>query len=425
MNRLRLWPIVLAAVTLAVSGVSIAQTPSAVTRPVAFDELRLDRATAQALEHSPDVTAANAVVAENAAALSIARATLGPSLVSSYNLSPQANPTMPSTISQRLTSVGLSATLGDAVAYAPNVAAANAALRSAQASLQAARRSERIRVIGLYYEALKALAIARAREEAVRVAQRQQTAAALRVRAGDAPRLDAVRAEVTLARAIAADALATAAMQNAAQALRVETGSTAALLTTVDGPVPQARDLSPEDAAATALRTSPDLRAAQASTASARSAAASAGLATLPSVTLGAGYARGNDSGVEVSGPTVNVGLAFPLGGGVFAGAAQKRALAAEAQAKEAIVARQLLLDVSAAARNASAAHRATLASMQARAAAQAEFDAVALGYTNGVSSSLELAAAQDTLGGAIVDELTSLYDELKAREILNTELGS
>jgi outer membrane protein TolC len=403
-------------------------------RPVAFADLALDRAQTESLKHAPDVRAANAVVAEDAAGLSLARSVLGPSLFSNYALTPQANPNfgtapqiaaVPMSISQRLTSVGVQATVGDTLAYAPNVASAEATLRSAQASLAAAQRAERSKVIGLYYEALKALAVARARNDAVSVAKTQRDAAGIRVRAGDAPRLDLVRANVTLARAVAAAALAGAALENAAQALRIETGLAVALDRTIDGALPQARLLTPEEAVLIATRDNPELQAAQATTQSARAAAVAAGRAALPAINLAAGYARGQDSGLEVSGPIVNVGLVFPLGGGAFAGAAQKRALAAQAEAKQENVARQLLLDVSAAARNLSAAHRATAASVEARAEAQSEFNAIALGYKNGASSSLELAAAEDTLNVAVVDELTAVYDELKARDLLNVELGT
>ena len=393
-------------------------------RPIAFADLSLAQAQSAALATSPDVTLADAVVRENAAALAGARGALGPSVTGSYVEAPQGGANN-ETISQRLTTVGLQTTVGDLLAYSPLVASAAATLRSAQASLVAAQRTERVKVIGLYYDALKARAITGARDNALRTAQQQRDAAAVRVRAGDAPRLDVVRANVAVARATAAAETARAADQNATEALAVEANAKSSPLDrTVDQPLPAASDIAPADAVARALANRADVRAARETTAAAQAAAAAARRGAFPALTVGAGYEKGVDSGVRIQGPTINVTLGIPLNGSARSQAAQKTAIVAQDVAKAQAQERQIALDVAAAARNLAAAQRATAASSQARQEAFTELQATDLGYRNGASSSLELANARDTYTQALVDELSSVYDELKARATLDLGVG-
>ncbi len=400
-------------------------TPTApdAPRPIAFAALPLDAAQNAALATSPDVAAARAVVRENSASLAAARAALGPALTANYAEAPQGG-NAGETIAQRLTTVGVQTTIGDLVAYGPLVASAAATLRSAQASLAAAQRAERVRLVGLYYDALKARAIAQARAEALQTARQQRNAAAVRLRAGDAPRLDVVRADVAVARATATAATATAADQNATEALRVETATSAPLDRTVDQRLPSGPAPAPDAAAAQARLRRADLLAAAETTAAARAAAAAARRQTFPAVTLTAGYTRGVDAGVVVHGPALTVSMNLPLTGVARAQAAQRDAVVAENLAKQQGLERQVALDVAASARNLEAARRATAATTQARDQARAEFEATLLGYRNGASSSLEVAAARDTYTQAVVDDLSSVYDELKARASLDLETG-
>jgi cobalt-zinc-cadmium efflux system outer membrane protein len=400
---------------------SAAATPAA--RPIAFADLSLGQAESAALATSPDVAQADAVVRENAAAVSAARGALGPSLTSSYVRAPQGGSNN-DTITQRLTTVGVQTTVGDVLAYSPALAGAEATLRGARASLLVAQRTERVKVIGLYYDALKARAIAQARDEALRTAQQQRDAAAIRVRAGDAPRLDLVRANVAVARATAAAETARATDQNATEALAVEANAKTALASTVDGPLSAAPDVVPSDAVALALRNRADLRAASEATTAAQAAVTAARRSALPAITVGAGYETGVDTGVQIHGPTLNVTVGIPLNGAAHAQVAQKTAVVAETVAKAQAQQRQIQLDVAAAARTLSATQRATAASTQAREEAYAELQATGVGYRNGASSSLELASARDTYTQAVVDELSSLYDELKARATLDLEVG-
>ena len=393
------------------------------SRPIAFADLSLAQAQSAALATSPDVTLAGAVVRENAAALAGARGALGPSITGSYAEAPQGGANN-NTISQRLTTVGVQTTVGDLLAYSPLVTGAAATLRSAQASLVAAQRTERVKVIGLYYDALKARAIAQARDKALRTAQQQRDAATIRVRAGDAPRLDVVRANVAVARATAAAETARAADQNATEALAVEANVKSPLDRTVDQPLPAASDIAPADAVARALANRADVRAARETTAAAQAAATAARRGSFPAITVGAGYEKGVDSGVRIQGPTLNVTLGIPLNGSARSQLAQKTAIVAQDVAKAQAQERQIALDVAAAARNLAAAQRATAASTQAREEALNELQATDLGYRNGASSSLELANARDTYTQALVDELSSVYDELKARATLELGVG-
>lgn len=392
-------------------------------RPIAFAGLSLAQAEDRAVAESPDVAGAQAVVRENGAALGAARASLGPSIVSTYSQAPQGGAV--GTITQHLTTVGVQTTVGDLLAYSPLVASADAGLRGAQASLLAAMRSERVKAIGLYYDALKARAIAAARDEALRTARQQRDAAQVRVSAGDAPRLDLVRANVAVARATASAETAHAADQNATEALQVETAVSGRLDRTVDQPLPAAAPVAADAAVAQARANRADLRAAALTTAAARAAAAAAHRQSIPALTLGAGYTSGVDSGVNVHGPSINVSLSLPLGGAARQQALQKDAIVAEDLAKQRAAERQVALDIAASARNVAAAQRATAATTEARSEAQTELQATELGYRNGASSSLELASARDTYTQAVVDELSAVYDELKARATLSLETGS
>ena len=412
----------LAAALFALATPRAATAQDTAARPLAFAELPLERASQDAVVHSPDVAAAQAVVRENSAALGLARASIGPSLATSYAQAPQGG-TLGNTITQSLTTVGVQTNLGDAFTYGPLVASAATALEAAQASLIAAERTERVKLIGLYYDALKARAIALARDEGLMLARRQRDASVVRLQAGDAPRLDVVRANVAVSQAIAEDETARATDQNATDALRVETGTQAALDRTVDLPVPAITPPGVDAAVTLALARRADLRAASDQTASAQ-AAARAAHRVFPSLSAGVGYTTGVDSGVDVHGPSANVTLSVPLSGAAHEQALQRDAMAAEQLAKEQSLHRQIMLEVASAVRSLGAANRATAASTQAREQAEAELRATQLGYRSGAISSLELSSARDTYTLAIVGELSALYEQLKAQAILVLETG-
>jgi outer membrane protein TolC len=403
---------------------AVAQPSSPDGVPLAFAGLSLEGAQQAAVSSSPDLSAANAVVNQNAAALAAARSALGPALVSGYGVTPQAGANG-NTITSRMLTVGVQTTIGDIAAYSPLVAAAIANLRTAQSGRQAAALAERLKVIGLYYNALKARAVRGARESALAAANEQSTAAQIRFKAGDAPNLDVVRARVAVAKATSDAEFARVADTNATEALRIETGALESAFTTTTPAPPQSLAvLDPASAVARARLLRPELAASQQTTAAAQAAQRAARRATLPAVTLGVGYATGVDGGQHVSSPTLNVSLNLPLNGAARARTDQAAALVAEAQAKADALSRSIEVTVAADARSVVAAQRASAASSEARRQADAQLAATQLGYRNGASSSLELTLARDVDTQAVVDELSVLYDEARARAALALEVG-
>jgi cobalt-zinc-cadmium efflux system outer membrane protein len=392
--------------------------------PFAFSGLSLSDAEKSALANSPDVSAANAVVNENSAALAAVRSALGPQLVGGYVSAPQAG-TNGGTITSKITSVGVQTTIGDIAAYSPLVAAAIANLRNAESSQQSAMRAERLKLVALYYDALKARAVRQARESALNTAKEQLHASQMRFGAGDAPKLDVVRANVAVAKTTADAELASVADVNATEALRTETGAPeTAFATTTAAPPPDIPAIDAVTAVTRARLLRPELAAARHVTSAAQASARAARRATLPALTVGAGYATGIDSGQHVASPTVNVTLNLPLSGAAHARVSQADAIVAEDQAKAASTQRTIEVEVAATARSLAATQRATAATTEARHQAEAQLAATQLGYRNGASSSLELSTARDVYTQAVVDELSALYDEARARAVLSLEVG-
>jgi outer membrane protein TolC len=203
-----------------------------------FTNLSVADAMRAALAASPDVAAAQARVDESRSALATARSGAAPSLVSNYAQTPQGNPPGPN-ITSRQVNTGLQWTIGDFIAFGPAAREAAFTLAAAEADEHAAENAERVKVIGLYFDALKARSIAGARRDALAFATAQRDAAGVRAKAGDAPRLDVVRSEVAVAKAQADLEEAVAADENADDALRVETGAGAdALTATTPGALP-------------------------------------------------------------------------------------------------------------------------------------------------------------------------------------------
>ena len=271
----------------------------------------------------------------------------------------------------------------------------------------------------LYYAALKARAILGARQASFASAASARTAAQKRFAAGDAPRLDVVRADVAIARATADLAAARAADANATEALRIETGAPVDLTQTRSETTSDATVTDPQTAVTRALQTRSDVVSARQSVAAERAQVRATERGVFPPLTIQGGYSRGIDGGTVISGPNVAANLTIPLGGAASAKVAQERQRLVQAEAKLTSAERALTIDVGSATRNYTAAHEARLAATQARIQAAAEFAATDLGYRNGGSSSFELAAARATSSQAQVDELSAIYDEAAARAAL------
>jgi len=396
-------------------------------RPLVFANLSLADAETNALAASPDIAGADARLAQSRAALAAARAGIAPSLVSSYAQVPQGNPPGPNIISRQLTT-GLQLTLGDFLALGPAAREAAYSLSASEADRGAAVALERIKIVGLYFDALKARAVANARRDALGLATSQYRAAQIRARAGDAPQLDVLRADVAVARATADIETATAADANATEALRVETGSAPGVLDATqatDLPSIVTRLTDPAVAIARARSMRPELRSAALATSAARAAVRTARLAGFPTVSVTGGYLFGTDSGVPINAPSISAQLTIPFSTAYRNRVALAAARVVESQAKAAGVERQITLDVAASARTLGASQRAAVATSRARQSAEAERRATELGYRNGASSSLEVTTARATYSQTVIDELTARYDLEKARATLDIGVGN
>jgi cobalt-zinc-cadmium efflux system outer membrane protein len=349
----------------------------------------------------------------------------GPSLTASQTNAPQGGPGG-ATVEQSLTTLGGAYTFTDAYQHGPAVAQARAALRVAESDVADAQRKERVRTIDLYYDALRALADVQAQRLFVAGARRDEDAARIRFRAGDAPRLDVVRAQVDLSRASAAlDAAGTGA-DNALDALSSETGIERTRFETV---VPVALEPLPSADGATLVQTAlarrTDVRSARDAVAVAQSAVTVAERSGAPAVTVSAGYTQGVDAGEFVRGPSAVVQVGLPLGHPSGAAADAERRRVEQAQLRVAQLERDVRLEVATALRSALASARAVRSALDAQRAADDELRAVETGYANGASSSLDVAEARRVADQATVDTIEARYAQGRANAQLFEVIGS
>jgi outer membrane protein TolC len=396
----------------------------AVAGVLLFAHLSLQAAQASALAVSPDVAIARGKVAEAQALYDQAKATYGPALTANYAQVPQAGATN-NVVTQRLTTVGAAWTLGNLFAYSPAVAQAHAALTAAQLSLTDAERNEQISVITAYYAALETQAARNARSQELAAAQAELRAANLRFSAGDAPRLDVVRASVAVAAAQGDLARAQADAQDASAVLTTETGLTADVL---QATVPAQLEFTPVSvdagtAAAQALATRPDVAAARQDVEAEEHAVAVARRAGWPLITLSAGYTEGVDTGIPVSGASAAVDVTIPVTGAAHDGVAAAQARLTQSRAQLQKVERSVSLEVASAVRAYEAQTSALIASQRALQGARAEFAATQIGYRSGAVSSLDVEAARTTYVQALVEEISALYAQARARAALNLVL--
>lgn len=389
-----------------------------------FSSLPLSTAVQNAVHISPDVAQAQARVDENQALLDAARRVAAPQLQASYAAAPQGG-NANNTIEQSLATVGAGITLGDYLSYLPAVREAEFTLASARYDLLDAQRTEREKTIGLYYDALTAIAAVNLRAQDLASAQTDLRTAQLRYKAGDAPRLDVVRAQVALANANASLDAARVDEANAENGLSIETGVAPDALQAMqsapfDAPPPA--DL--QKAVGRALAQRSDLISARQAVNAEEAAVAVARRSILPAVTVNAGYTRGYDSGVLVSGPSANVSVSIPLSRSALARVSAERARLAQAQYKEAALQRSITVVVSSAARTYEQSARALESGRRARIAAEEELRATEIGYRNGASSSLDIADARRTYVQAALAEVTAVYAQARAAAMLNEEMG-
>lgn len=391
-----------------------------------YAHLSVQAAQTDALRVSPDVAFARGKVAEAQALYDQARATYGPAVMANYAQSPQAGPSNSGSVEQRLTTVGATWTLGDLFAYAPAVAEANAALQSALLSLNDAERNQQIAVITAYYAALGAQAAQNAREQELAAANAELRAANLRFSAGDAPRLDLVRATVAVASAQADLARAQADAATAVATLAAETDVP---VESFEATVPSQTEISPfttdaHDAIQIALARRPDVASARQNVAAEEHAVAVARRGGLPLITLSGGYTTGVDTGLHVSGASAAVDVSLPVTGAAHDRVLAEEARLAQARAQLAKVERSVALEVGAAVRDYAAQGTALAASQRALQGAQAEFAATQIGYRSGAVSSLDVETARTTYVQALVNEISALYAQARARAALNMVIG-
>jgi outer membrane protein TolC len=386
-----------------------------------FTQLSLAQAQSLVVVNSVDVQVATADVRSREAALEIARTGGIPHLTGDYALAPQAGPYDLSTVSQHFITVGADVSINDILAASDATrAAANdllASQRNAESTVLAAREN----AVKLYFAALQAIALERFQNETVAGAQRDRDAAAERERAGDAPHLDVVRADVTLAQAHADLARARAARADAVDALASATGMDADSFVAIGGDagVQTAKTLDEPAAVARALAQRPEITSLLA-TISARETDTTAARQTgLPTMTASGGFQKGVDSGVPVQGPAVGVHVDVPIAPSERAHVAAAEAQADRAKAQLVDERRTIALEVKSAIRDARADDVAELAAAQARDEASRALAAVELGYREGASSSLEVAQARQTFAQASVDALVSSYQRAQAYALL------
>ncbi|GAC1593047.1 MAG: hypothetical protein NVS3B28_22550 [Candidatus Velthaea sp.] len=391
---------------------------------LSFAQLALADAQKTALATSPEVRVARAVVVQQNAALAQARGAYGLSANVGYVETPQGS--AEGTIASRVTSYGVGFTLGDLLSLNPLIAQAAASARQARIDAIVADRTERVRVIGLYFAALKARALFASRAALVTAADRQTDASRKRFSAGDVPRLDVIRAEVAAAKARADLANARAADANATDALARQCGiSPAQLVATQTTVLDTATPLDPERALTLAHAMRAELRSSDENVRAATAGVRAAKRSGIPPVTLGAGYSRGVDGGFRIAGPTISAQMTIPLSGVASSRVAAQRTLVTQAEARREGVVRTLDLEVAAAARNVVAAIDAESATGAALRASLSELTATTTGYAGGASSSLEVASARSTYAQALNDDLSAIYDRAQSQAILALEVGS
>ena len=397
---------------------------AAALAPRQYSGLPLNAAVAQAVANSPGVAQARERVHENAALLAAARGVAAPSIVANYAAAPQGG-NGGSTVTQSLTTVGAQMTLGEYIASAPAVRQAYFTLAGAQYDLLDAQRTERLKVIGQYYDALRAGAVVALRKQDFSGAQADLRAAQIRFRAGDAPRLDVVRAQVALASAQANLEGAQVGLANAQSALSIETGASTAAFSRLSStqssmmlPV-----LDPDRAVQRALAQRSDFFSAQQAVHAEEAAVRLAARGVLPAATISAGYTSGVDSGIVVHGPSASLTVALPLSHAAYDRVDAERARLAQAQDKAESIRRQIVVDVAAAARTYEETIRASQSAIRARIAAQQELRATQIGYRNGATSSLDVADARRTYVQAALNELTAIYAQAQAAATLQEEM--
>jgi outer membrane protein TolC len=305
---------------------------------------------------------------------------------------------------------------------------ARAELAAAQAQYDSARLSLALEVSTAYYDLLRKQALLQIAQETLAAAQRQLSEAELRLKAGDAPDLDVLRARVPVALAQAGLYQAENAAAVARQSLNSLIGNPldAPLDAAEVTPAATALPLTLEEARTQALQAAPQLRAADATIRASEAALRSARRWREPMLSLQAFDLRSGDKTGFSREDTIQASLSFPLTDGGLGRAKSREAQAAvqQAQAQAEGARRTTLVSVSAAYLTAQSSGRQVDAARVAQEIAQAAYDKMVLGYRNGLFPLTDVLNAQATLNQARIAFRQSLYDAAVAISTLNNAIG-
>jgi outer membrane protein TolC len=385
-----------------------------------FTNLSLSDAEARVVSTSAGVATARAAVVERDAELRLARSGGVPHLTGDYTLAPQAPQNGDIPIEQHVFAVGAGISINDLLSAPAATQSAAAELVAAQRDADAAVLSARSQTVKLYFAALKSIAVESVRAEALSGALRDRNAAQLRERNGDAPALDVVRADVTVAQARADLARAQADRGDAVDALASAANVPVSVLAVSPGAFAASYAApDPTRSVERALAVRPEIASLLASIDARSADVAAARQSGFPAITANGGYQAGVDSGIPVRGPAAAVHVDVPLSSGRNdrVGVAQARVELVRAQLYE--QRRTIALDVASAVRDARAATAAAAAADRAGAEAARALAAVELGYREGASSSLDVSEGRRLAVQSSVDALVARYDEAQAFALL------
>jgi outer membrane protein TolC len=388
----------------------------------AFAQLSLGDAQTRAVARNVDVQIARATVRQRAAALEIARSGGLPHVLGAYALAPQAGAFDQAIVEQHVFTVAVGVTINDIFAASAQARSAAGDLIAAQRDTEAATLRAKENGVKLYFSALESIALEGARRDALAAAERDRSVAQIRSRNGAAPRLDIVRADVSVAQAQAELVRAAADRANAVDALASATGVDAGALSAPRdsrGAAAPYIALDEQHAVARALATRPEVASLLAAIDGRTADVDAARGAGWPTATANGGYAAGVDSGQSVHGPAANVTLDIPLAPAANARISSAQAQLEVARAQLVDERRTITLEAAAAARDVRADREASAASARALDEALHAFAAVETGYREGASSSLDVADARRTLAQASVDALVAQYREAQSEALL------
>ena len=363
-------------------------------------------AVAFALEHNPQVAASRAVVRAAEAQVQAVRAGLAPTVSLSAGGS-LGNSTGSSTTSGQV-SAGVTYLIYDGGLREAQIRQAEAQAESARQALAAVITDVAIQTVQAYMGVIVADQVILLREQAVRQARTQLSAAEANFRAGRVARADVIRAESVLAAADYDLVNARGQAETSRTTLRTAMGLEGAGPLTVTAPAePPPQEISEADALQRALQR-PEVRRAEADVRAAEAGLAMAMIQGGVTVTLDGRYLLigTGGTGTSASGTwSVGVGITIPLSDGgrraaqVEAARANLDASRARLESLRFQVRQEALLtrlQVAIAIAKLEAARRSALAAREAFNVAQGR-------YAAGVGTIVEVTTAQTDLAAAEV----------------------